>query len=172
MRSSQNLTRISCHRFRKLHGAMLLSKRMEHPLFTPQKTGQWWWQSSSIVSVLAGHVSQAYISWLSDDPRLPIGIWCQSLYTYKLIQYYQQLMRLSGANYPPPSPAPPLVSQDLAFWLPLNQTKILELCCVLKLINHICNRLMLPSLLLSLLGCMMRKVLAQNRTISPILIVC
>jgi len=30
---------------------------------------------------------------------------------YKLLQYNQQLSHFSGANYPPPSPVPPLVSQ-------------------------------------------------------------
>jgi len=32
-------------------------------------------KKTSASSVLAGHVSQARISWLSVDPRQPIGIW-------------------------------------------------------------------------------------------------
>jgi len=40
-----------------------------------------------------------------------------TVFIYKLfLQYYQQLSRFSGTNYPPPFPAPSLVSQDLAFW--------------------------------------------------------
>lgn len=73
---------------------------------------------TSVELVLEGQVSQACISWLSDDPRLPIRN-LKPIITalYKFLSVLSAgLLHCSGAEYPPPSPASLLVhSQDLAF---------------------------------------------------------
>jgi len=54
---------------------------------------------------LAGNVSQLTLSWSTSTYRHTTPI---TVLIYKRLQYYQQLSRFSGANYPPPSPAPPV----------------------------------------------------------------
>ncbi len=50
--------------------------------------GSLWAGKSSVPLVLAGHISRAWISWLSADPRLPVGIPCLSRHPYiRSIQY-------------------------------------------------------------------------------------
>ncbi len=59
------------------------------------------------------HVSQACISWSTFTYRDATPI---IALRYKVLQHYHQLSRCSIASFSPPSPTPPLVSQDSAFW--------------------------------------------------------
>jgi len=63
--------------------------------------------------------SQAHICRLSAAPCLPIEIQRLSQHHYKVHSFILSatFFGCSGANSPPPSPAPPLIhSQDLVFW--------------------------------------------------------
>ncbi len=93
-------------------------------------TEQWNRHKSSVALVLAGHVSQASICWLSADPHLPIGIQCLSQHSYPVL--FTSFITCSGANYPPPSPAPPFVTV---------KTFLSDIPCFLKqtpfILNHV-----------------------------------
>ncbi len=71
---------------------------------------------SSVALVLAGHVSQARVSWLSGDPHLPIGIRHLSKHPYIRSSVSSAVFTLLNSKLPSSIPNSSSISQDPAFW--------------------------------------------------------
>ncbi len=90
-------------------------------------------QKSSVALVLAGHVSQAHISWLSSDLHLPIWIQHLSKHPYIRSSVLSAVFALLNSKLPSSIPNSSSVNQDTAVWFSFESDKFKNV--YIKLLN-------------------------------------